>query len=159
MAGALVYPTNPKQIIGDFMKAVFDIPFEDAPEELILQLNSCGYTYAEYLNICPLYNADPFYWNCAIMMDNEDIVAFMWGMAEPLEKYLHITRVSMLKHTRHNETRMLMIDAIEKIQARYECKWVFFISDYADMFVGRSNGRFRISQGKVVEVVNYENLH
>ena len=158
MARAVVHPTNPKQNIGDGMKVVFDIPFEDAPEELIMQLNSCGYTYAQYRYACPLYNADPFYWNCAVM-EGEKIVAFMWGMAEPLERYVHVTRVSMLKHTRHNETRMLLIDAMETMQERYEANLVFFISDYADMFVGRSNGRFRISQGQVVEVIKNENLH
>lgn len=140
------------------MKVLYDIPFEDVQEELIAQLNSCDYTYEDYLKYCEIYNELPIYWNYAIV-DDDEIVVFTWGTFEPLEQYMHIVRVTMLKRVRNHGTKMLMIDCLETIRDRLGAKYVFCISTYADSIVAQSNGRCKIPEGKIVEVLKNENLY
>ena len=105
-----------------------------------------------------MYDVLPLYWNCAIVAD-EEIISFMWGFFEPLEKFLHVIRISTDKHYRGEEVRMLSIDCLKALKDDLGALNVFFISDYADMFVENYKGKLKLSNGKVVEVVRHENLH
>jgi len=139
------------------MNYAINILFEDVPKKLIEQINSRNFTYDDYISMCPLYNSLPTYWNLALLED-DNIVGFVWGTIEPLEKFLHVVRITMLKRLRFDMVRMVFMDYMHKVEEKYGTIWTFFISDHADLFVGNSNGRMKISNGQVVEVLTNEDL-
>lgn len=145
------------------MNYIANIPFEDAPRELVEQLNSCDYTYNDYLHACPLFNALPTYWNFAVVNDDEDIIAFVWGTFEPLERFAHIVRISILPSARNetDETLYFVGDTIKEACEKMGVAHAFFITDHPNIFMNKVEGdkRLRFSEGKVLEVRLHENLH
>ena len=144
------------------MKHLTNIPFEEVPRELIEQLNSCPFTYNEYLGICPLYNQLPIYWNFAVLDDSEEeIVAFVWGIVEPLERFIHIVRISILPNARRdNDDVFFYINKIIKeASTQMGATKAFFVTDKPHIYFNKDPSAVRMSEGKLVEVVLNENLH
>ncbi len=73
---------------------VENIPFGSVPKGFIMQLSDCDYTYDDYLKRCQIMDKSPFYWNLAVLNEEGQIKVFMWGTYEPLEKLLHVLRVT-----------------------------------------------------------------
>lgn len=136
-----------------------NIPFEDVPRELIDQLNSCRFTYDDYLRFCPFFNLLPTYWNIAILQD-EQIVAFYWGTWEPLERFAHLIRGSILPSVRRSsQGASCQVGAVfqEAIKAM-DVAHVFFITDRPDVFI-QSPEQIKFSNSSLMEVILDESVH
>jgi len=142
------------------MRCIINIPFADAPKELIEQLNSCDFTYYDYRSCCPLYDELPVYWNFAVVEDDQ-IIAFVWGILEPLERFLHVVRCSILPEYRRSEVNFLahVSDFIREAAIEMGAVRAFYITDRPEIYLDKIPSKAILSNSKVVEVSFYENLH
>lgn len=137
-----------------------NIPFANVPIELIEQLNSCDFTYEQYLEACPIYDDLPCYWNFALA-DDGVIIGFVYGTYEPLERFMHVIRCTLSKEARQKRSYLLdmVVECLCKVSDQMGATNVFFITDRDDIFRNKLGDKIKLSQGKVLEVVLNENLH
>ena len=134
------------------MNYLINVPFEDAPRELIEQLNSCNFTYEEYLSMCSMYNNLDVYWNMAIFKNGE-MVVFLWGTIEPLEKFAHVIRISIKRTMQGEVIRKYLFDCMTNFSKDIGIPLIFFITDKPEIFIGNGPGRIKMSDSRVVEVI------
>lgn len=73
-----------------------NIPFEMVPSHLIEAIKEKPFTLAEYYSNCALFNHSPFYWNSALIKDQQ-VLGFVWGTFSPLHKTLFIDHITVDK--------------------------------------------------------------
>ena len=162
MDRALVYPKEKKCVGGNIVNHVINIPFEDVPRELIEQLHDCYFSYSDYLSLCRVFNILPTYWNFAVV-ENKRIIAFVWGLVEPIERFAHILRISVLPEVRGGNDKVLRYigDVLKEACREMGCTYAFFLTDKEHVFMNKeqSQERLKMSVLNVVEVNLNENLH
>jgi len=163
MDRTLVLTKGTKQDVGYGMNYRCNIPFGDIPRELVEQLANRNYTYEEYLKMCPFMDLLPTYWNFVVDGDDGEIVAFVWGVVEPLERLNHIVRISVLPSVR-NKSDATLFYAAEIVKEACEHMGVNFaycITDRPEIYFNKSEGpiRMKVSNNTLMEVRLYENLH
>lgn len=162
MDRTLVHSKNKEQVANDGMNHTINIPFEDVPRELIEQLHDCYFSYSDYLSLCQVFNVLPTYWNFAIIEDKR-IIAFVWGLVEPIERFAHILRISVLPEVRGDNDRVLRYigDVLKEACREMGCTYAFFLTDKEHVFMNKeqSQERLKMSVLNVVEVNINENLH
>lgn len=138
------------------MKMVVDIPFTAIPRGLIDQIYNRKYDYEHYLQCCDFYDASPTYWNFVLMNDKEEIVGVVWGTYEPLDRFIHVVRVSIKKEHRPF-VKEYVATGIKEIAAHFGATSAFFITDKKD--ADKYSASFYLSKSLVSEVLLDENLH
>ena len=143
------------------MKYVENIPFEEAPRELIEQLNCCEFTYNDYLKVCSLYDALPTYWNFAVVDDDDEIIAFVWGILDPLDRFVHAIRGSILPEVRKDsdEVFVYMMQTIREMSKMMGAIRAFSITDKPEIFLRKPIDIFKQTKCVVLEVAVNETLH
>lgn len=132
----------------------FNVPFEKVSRELIEQLSERSYTYEEYLHVCPLMNQLDNYWNLALM-DGDEIVAFFWGILDPLERNIHMVRGTINQRYFSYKGKVVdkAISLIKEWANQLNFKRVYFITTRWKVFEKKFGDKVEVLNTKVVEVL------
>ncbi|MFA7164033.1 MAG: hypothetical protein WC097_07755 [Eubacteriales bacterium] len=107
----------------------FNIPFSHVNQELVEQLTGREYNYEDYLRWSKYMDASPSIWNLGVF-DDIELIFFLYGLWNPLEKEMEIKRATMLKEFWPNKWE-LVGEAIRHM--RFACaelgvKHLYFIT-------------------------------
>jgi len=145
------------------MNCLMNVPFDTVPKELIDQLNSCNFTYEEYIDSCEYLDLNPSYWNFALFDDGQlDMIAFVWGILDPLENLMFMIRGTVQPEFREIDGVHILehiCNAIREIARQFGATHAVSISDKPDIFTSKVDGKLVVSQSRVLEVKLNADLH
>lgn len=132
----------------------YNIPFEAVPKGFIEQLSEHPYTHEEYLEQCPLLNELPNYWNLALMDDESQIIAFVWGNFDPLEKSMQVIRITILPRMFRIDGDFLykVVKIIKQFAQEMKLERVYWITNKWKALLRKLPGVVFVSNTAVMEV-------
>lgn len=135
-------------------KWFFNIPFSAVPEGFVKQLTNCPYTYPQYKKLCPTLDELQTYWNLALIDSEDNMLVFLWGTYEPLEKIMQVLRCSIhpSQFKFKGELLLRVVDLLKQLALALNLDKVVWITNHWEAFLRKLPGVVKLSDAKVMEV-------
>lgn len=97
MGGAILHSEAEVSESSNELVWIDSLPFQACPKELIDQLEEHPFTYERYLSWCEWMNKQEMVWNTALIYQGKYVIAFAWGVWEPIDETLRVSHLTTLK--------------------------------------------------------------
>ncbi len=71
-----------------------NVPFSCCPKKLIEQIEDHPFTYEEFITQAEFMNKQEVVWNMALIYQEKNVLAFTWGIVDPLDRMLRISHLT-----------------------------------------------------------------
>lgn len=152
MDRALVYSQGEIEELNNELRWVHNIPFSSVPRELVEQLKERPYSYEEYLERC---NSLSNYWNFALVKGS-DVLVFCWGFFDPLERLMHVVRLSIRPQLFRIDGKFLHFinNKLKEVGKSMGARKIYWITDKWKVFLRKLPNELTTANARIVEVCN-----
>ena len=137
-------------------KWVYNVPFALVPPMLIEQLRGKQFTLAEYEQWCEFMDDVPNIWNHALCDKDNNILYFVYGSINYLEKEIEVKRISMVPFYFPLKWEFIKrgLTSLEEYARKFDIKTIYSITDRWEGYMKNlPEGKAKVLDMRIVEVV------
>jgi hypothetical protein len=131
-----------------------NIDFKNVPPLLSGQVKGCPFTSEDWLAWADWYNRLPNIWNFALMKD-EEVMAFIYGYWDPLERELRIMRLSIhptLFSAGMTAVGEATISQLKLLAKELNIRSIIFETTEWRAWMRKSSGMLKLLKGRILGV-------
>jgi hypothetical protein len=154
MDNAFLYSKRTEQLGGVTGAWIANVPFDQIPEGFIRQMKPRSFTYEEFIEIAPLLDSLPTYWNLVFVNELMKIQLVLWGSLKPLEKMIEVERISIhpILFKVGGEVMLQILDKLRGFAKAMDYKRVYWTTKKWRAFLRKLPGDVYTNDTMAVEV-------